>query len=117
MKINVNQKDIEEFDKSKIGQVKNSYLKRVKITGILLIMFGLIWILLNIIFENKQIYEYITASISVIFGIYSEKDNQYIESDNVKFTYVKGTQVLFEFDVEIINGQVNITGAKVDFVK
>lgn len=53
----------------------------------------------------------------VIFGVYSEKDNQYIESDNVKFTYVKGTQVIFEFDVEIINGQVNITGAKVDFVK
>ena len=39
------------------------------------------------------------------------------ESDNVKFTYVKGVQVIFEFDVEIINGQINITGAKVDFVK
>ena len=70
MKIIVNKKDIEEFDNSEVGKYKNAHLKRAKIMGIILIMFGLIWILIDLLNEINQIFDYITSTISILFGIY-----------------------------------------------
>ncbi len=70
MKIKINKKDVETFDNSDLGKIKNMHLKRVKIVGTFLIMFGLLYILFNIYFQVDKIYEYITASISILFGIY-----------------------------------------------
>lgn len=70
MKKLVKKSDIEAFDSSDIGKVKNSYLKRAKIMGILLIMFGLIWIILDIYREINAIYEYVSSILMILFGIY-----------------------------------------------
>ena len=70
MKINVSKKDIETFDKSDVGKIKNSYLKRAQIIGIILIMFGIISIILNIMNEIESIYDYILATITTLFGLY-----------------------------------------------
>ena len=48
MKINVKKEDVEIFNNSDIGKIKNSYLKKSIIIGICLIVFSLCWILLNI---------------------------------------------------------------------
>ena len=70
MNIKVNQKDVETFDKSDIGALKNMHFKRVKIIGVLLIMFGLLYILFNYYYKVDKIYEYVTATISILFGAY-----------------------------------------------
>ena len=87
MKIKVSKKDVETFDKSDIGKIKNQHLKRAKIIGVLLIMFGLLYILFNIYYQVDKIYEYVTAIISILFGIYfiinsnilkKKEENKYI---------------------------------------
>ena len=70
MKIIVNQKDVEKFNNSEVGKTKNMYFKRAKITGVILIMIGSIWILLNLLNEIYTIYEFILASITILFGLY-----------------------------------------------
>ena len=70
MKIKVNQKDVEKFDKSDIGAIKNTYFKRIKIIGIILIMFSLIDLSINLINDNNKLYEYIISTLSLLFGIY-----------------------------------------------
>ena len=69
MKINVKKEDIDIFDKSNEGKNTNYYLKRVKITGILCITIGLIWLILSIYYQTRW-YEYITSVLLIIFGIY-----------------------------------------------
>ena len=70
MRINVNKEDIEKFDQSDIGKYKNGYLKRSKIIGIILIVFSLFWIILNLYNYSENVFEYTTAGISLLFGIY-----------------------------------------------
>ena len=90
MKIKVNKKDVETFDKSDIGKVKNQHFKRVQIIGVLLIMFGLLYILFNIYYKVDKIYEYITASISILFGIYFIINSTILKKKEVnKYIYNK----------------------------
>ena len=90
MKIKVNKKDVEAFDKSDIGKIKNHHLKRAKILGVLLIMFGLLYILFNIYYQVDKIYEYITASISILFGIYFIINSNILKKKEVnKYIYNK----------------------------
>ena len=70
MKIRVNQKDVEKFDNSETGKIKNMYFKRAKITGVVLIMLGLIWILLNLLNNINTLYEFILAATAILFGLY-----------------------------------------------
>ncbi len=70
MKIIVDQKDVEKFNNSKVGKTKNMYFKRAKIIGVILIMFGLITILLNILNETYPIYEFIISATTILFGLY-----------------------------------------------
>ena len=70
MRINVNKEDIEKFDQSDIGKIKNGYLKRSKITGIILITASLIWIILNIYNGINSIFDYTVAGTAIAFGIY-----------------------------------------------
>lgn len=62
-------KDIEAFNSSSIGKIKNTYLKKAKIVGILAIMSGCIYLILSIYFKQKW-FDYITAVILIIFGCY-----------------------------------------------
>ena len=63
------QEAINKFDNSSIGKIKNKYLKKSKIYGVLAIMFGLVWIILSIYLKLNW-YDYITAIILIAFGIY-----------------------------------------------
>ena len=60
---------INKFDNSLIGKTKNAYLKKAKITGILAIMFGIVWTILNIYYKLNW-YDYVTAILLILFGIY-----------------------------------------------
>ena len=60
---------INKFDNSLIGKTKNAYLKKAKITGILAIVFGIVWIILSIYYKMKW-YDYVTAILLILFGIY-----------------------------------------------
>ncbi len=70
MKININKKDIETFDKSDIGKTKNAFLKRAQIIGIILIMFGILSILLDIMNDTQSTINYILAITTTLFGIF-----------------------------------------------
>ncbi|MBE6158634.1 MAG: hypothetical protein E7159_02280 [Firmicutes bacterium] len=90
MKIKVSKKDVETFDKSDIGKIKNQHLKRAKIIGVILIMFGLLYILFNIYYQVDKIYEYVTASISILFGIYFIINSNILKKKEVnKYIYNK----------------------------
>ena len=60
---------INKFDNSLIGKTKNAYLKKAKITGILAIVFGIVWIILSIYYKMKW-YDYVTAILLILFGLY-----------------------------------------------
>ena len=90
MKIKVSKKDFETFDKSDIGKIKNQHFKRVQIIGVLLIMFGILYILFNIYYQVDKVYEYITASISILFGIYFIINSNILKKKEVnKYIYNK----------------------------
>ena len=87
MKIRVNKEDIEKFDNSEVGKVKNSYLKRTTITGIILIVFSLCYLILDI-YNNAEIFDYIIAITSLLFGIYFIINSKIIKKKEVnKFIY------------------------------
>ncbi len=69
MRINVKNEDIKTFDKSETGKIKNYYFKRIKITGIICIIIGLSWLILNIYYKTA-IYDYILAITLNCFGIF-----------------------------------------------
>ena len=69
MKIIVNKEDIKKFDESEIGKVKNAYLKRSTIIGVILIMCSLIYTIFDI-FNNGEIFDYILSATIFLFGIY-----------------------------------------------
>ena len=90
MKTKVNKKDVENFDNSDIGKIKNMHFKRAKIIGVLLIMFGLLYILFNIYYQVDKIYEYVTAIISILFGIYFIINSNILKKKEVnKYIYNK----------------------------
>ena len=69
MKINVNKDDLEMFNNSEIGSIKNNYLKRAKIIGIICIATSIIWGVLNYYYSLKW-YEYIAPTTLLLFGFY-----------------------------------------------
>ena len=90
MKIKVTKEDIKKFDESNIGIVKNKYLKRSIIIGILLIMFGLSYILLNLYNNVENILDYIIAIVCILFGIYFIINSNIIKKKEVnRFIYEK----------------------------
>ncbi len=87
MRVNVKKEDVEKFNNSEIGKVKNHYLKRVKIIGILCIMVGLSWLIISI-FNKNQLYDYIISSTLVLFGIYFIINSKVIKNKEVnKYIY------------------------------
>ena len=91
MKINVKKDDINTFNNSSEGKKTNYYLKRVKITGILCITFGLIWLILNIYYKTRW-YEYVTSILLILFGIYFIFNSNRIKKKEVnKYIYNKKT--------------------------
>ena len=65
----VRKEDLDKFNKSDIGMLKNKYLKRATISGILCIMFGLLFIIYNV-YTNQALFEYIIPIVVILFGIY-----------------------------------------------
>ena len=90
MKINVKKEDIEKFNNSDIGKIKNAYLRKSITIGILLIMFSLCWILLNVYNKVDKIYDYAIAVVVLLFGIYFIINSNIIKKKEVnKFIYEK----------------------------
>lgn len=56
-----------EFNESKTGKEINKRLKRVFVIGVLCILFGLIYLITNIVLKEEW-YEYITPVLLFIFG-------------------------------------------------
>jgi len=69
MKIFNKEEDIEKFNNSEIGMLKNTYFKRAKIMGILLIMFGLSWLILSF-YLQLELLDFIMSPTVTLFGIY-----------------------------------------------
>ena len=87
MKIKVNKEDVKKFNESDIGKTKNAYLKRSTIIGIILIMFGLIYLLFNI-YNNSNIFDYIVSILALLFGIYFIINSYIIKKKEVnKYIY------------------------------
>ena len=87
MKIKVNKEDVKKFNESDIGKTKNAYLKRSTIIGIILIMFGLIYLLFNI-YNNSNIFDYIVSILALLFGIYFIINSSIIKKKEVnKYIY------------------------------
>jgi hypothetical protein len=63
------QENVDKFINSATGKVKNEYLKKTAIYGVIAIMIGLIWTILNV-FYNLKWYEYISPIALFAFGIY-----------------------------------------------
>ena len=82
MKIIVNEDDVKKFDESEVGKRKNMYLKRSTIIGIILIMFSICYIVLNVYF-SAHFYDYILATIVLIFGIYFIINSKIIKKKEV----------------------------------
>ena len=74
--------NIEKFNNSDIGRIKNKYIKRAMIVGIVSVMSGIVWLILNI-FYNLIWYEYITPSILILFGIYFIINTKFIKIKEV----------------------------------
>jgi len=88
-KININKEDILKFDQSNIGKNKNFYFKRIKITGILLIMFSLLY-LIYISVSNSTVLDYIIVIMSCLFGLYFIINSKRLKYKEVnKFKYSK----------------------------
>ena len=88
-KIHVNKEDILEFNASDIGKNKNYYLKRATISGIILIMFSLLY-LINILFNNATMFDYIIIVMSFLFGLYFIINSKRVKLKEVnKFKYSK----------------------------
>ncbi|MBR1417233.1 MAG: hypothetical protein IJ572_05390 [Bacilli bacterium] len=88
MKIKVKKEDINKFDKSSIGQRKNAYLKRSTIMGILLVMFGFSWILLNIYNNIENAFELATAILCILIGLFFIINSKIIKLKEVnKYIY------------------------------
>ena len=82
-------KNIDLFDKSEIGKIKNTHLKRVKIYGIVAITSSLVWFILNI-YNKVSWYEYISPALLILFGIYFIINSNIIKIKEVnKFIYNK----------------------------
>ena len=69
MKVFNKEEDIKKFNASKTGKVKNMYFKRVNIMGILLIMFGLSWLILSFYFELGMV-DFIMSPTVTVFGLF-----------------------------------------------
>ena len=82
MKIRVNKEDIEKFNNSEIGKVKNAYLKRSTIIGVILIMFSIIYVIYDV-YNNSDILNYIISITVFIFGVYFIINSQIIKKKEV----------------------------------
>ena len=90
MKINVKKEDIEKFNNSEIGKIKNAYLRKSMIIGVILIMFSLFWIILDIYNSVNSVFDYVYASIILLFGIFFIIRSVIIKKKEVnKFIYEK----------------------------
>ena len=65
--MNKNKLDDKAFNKSKEGKAINKRLKRLRITGILCIVLGITYLVINIIFKEEW-YEYILPAFLFLFG-------------------------------------------------
>ena len=69
MLVKANKDDIKKFDESDIGKIKNKYLKRSTIIGVILIIFSICYLILDI-YNNAEIFDYIITVTVFLFGIY-----------------------------------------------
>ena len=82
--------NIEKFNNSDIGKIKNKYIKRATIIGIITIILAIIWIIVNI-FYNLSWTEYIIPIIMLLFGIYFVINTKIIKIKEVN-KYINGNK-------------------------
>ena len=103
MKIKVNKKDIEKFNNSDIGKIKNRYIKRSMIIGIILIMYGLITILLDKLNNVNNIIDLILSISGIVAGIFFIIYSSIVKKKEVnKFIY-KENHKWFSFFIILFN--------------
>ena len=91
MKQKIDNDDIKSFNESDIGKIKNAYLKRSMIIGVILIIFGLCYIILNVYFDAKT-FDYIISITVLLFGIYFVINSTLIKrKEIIKFINSKKT--------------------------
>ena len=93
MRIHVNKEDVKKFNESDIGKVKNTYLKRSTIIGIILVMVSFIYLIYDI-FNEGQLLDYIISGTVFVFGLYFIINSNRIKKIEVnKYIYEKKNKV------------------------
>ena len=88
--MNKNKLDDTAFNASKEGKVINKRLNRLRFTGSLCLVVGLIYLIINIIFKEEW-YEYISPVLLFIFGPFFIYDSYSLKKTKVNvFNYYHG---------------------------